>query len=257
MTTNYTTVTETPGLRASREQVSMLYTRYAFASEFCHGKSVLEVACGSGIGLGYLAKNASQVIGGDYTEDLVRRAQTHYRERVPLLCFDAHALPFQSRSFAAVLLYEALYYLAEPERFLHECRRVLRAEGVLLICTVNKEWAEFNPSPFSHHYLSARELAELLQRYGFQVELLGAFPVNNASLHDRLISIVKRVAVGCHLIPRTMKGKELLKRLFFGPLVVLPPELREGLAPYFPPVPIRDHTPASHFKVLFAIAHLH
>jgi ubiquinone/menaquinone biosynthesis C-methylase UbiE len=233
----------------------MLYTRYAYAAKFCEGKNVLEVACGSGIGLGYLAKHARQVIGGDYTQDLVRRAQTHYRERVPLLCFDAHALPFQSRCFDVVLLYEALYYLLQPDRFLEECRRILREQGTLLISTVNKEWSDFNPSPFNVRYFSAQELLELCSAHKFQAELYGAFPVKKDSVKNHLVSFLRRVAVSLHAIPRTMKGKEVLKRLFLGPLSSLPPEVQEGMAFYCSPVPIPDKTPASEFKVLFAIAH--
>jgi len=61
MAIDYTTVTEMPGLKASREQLAMLYTRYAFAAKFCDGKDVLEVGCGAGQGLGYLATKARKV----------------------------------------------------------------------------------------------------------------------------------------------------------------------------------------------------
>src|SRR2546427_9416346 len=108
---DYTSVAETPTLKASREQVSMLYTRYHFAADHCLGKVVLEVACGAGQGLGYLAKKAKLVVGGDYTENLLRVAQRSYNRRVPLLHLDAHALPFRDSSFDVVLLYEAIYYL--------------------------------------------------------------------------------------------------------------------------------------------------
>lgn len=235
----------------------MLYTRYAYAAKFCEGKNVLEVACGAGQGLGHLAKRARRVVGGDHTENLVRGAQRYYRGQVPLLRLDAHALPFRDSSFDVVLLYEAIYYLVHPERFLAECRRVLRERGTLLICTVNKKWVDFNPSPFSTRYFSASELSALLRKHRFQAELYGAFPVERASIKDLLVSLIKRIAVMLNLIPRTMKGKEVLKRIFLGPLSPIPAEVHEAMAPYFPPVPIRDHTPASNFKVLFAIAHLH
>src|SRR5437870_10496788 len=214
MASNYTTVTEVPGLRASREQVAMLSTRYAFAAEFCHDKHVLEIACGSGQGLGYLANKARKLIGGDYMENLLKGAHQHYRGRVPLLCLDAHALPFRDSSFDVVLLYEAIYYLANPEYFLDECRRVLRERGMLLLCTVNKEWSDFNPSPFSTRYFTARELLDLLHQHQFQVQLSGAFPTNRETIKDDIISFLKRAAVSLDLMPKTMKGKELLKRIF-------------------------------------------
>jgi ubiquinone/menaquinone biosynthesis C-methylase UbiE len=254
---DFTAVTEVPGLGASREQRAMLFTRYAYAARLCDGKTdLLEVACGSGQGLGYLAGKARRVVGGDYTEALVQRARRHYGGRVAFVRLDAHALPFGGASFDVVLLYEAIYYLAEPDRFVAECRRVLRSNGVLVVCTVNKEWPDFNPSPYSVAYCSARDLTDLLRRHRFDVKLYGAFPVAASSLKDRVVSRLKRTAVALNLIPRTMKGKELLKRMFFGPLTPLPQEIDEGFAPYCEPLPITADGPNHDFKVLFAVAHM-
>ncbi len=256
MAGDYTTVTEIPGIGAAREQMSMLYTRYKTAAAFCDGKDVLEVACGAGQGLGYLAAKAIRVIGGDYTEGLLRLACRHYGGRVPLVRLDAHFLPFQDRSFDVIILYEAIYYLAQPDQFLADSRRVLRDKGVVLICTVNKEWSDFNPSPFSRRYFSARELVDLLEGRGFSVELYGAFPALTRSAKDRLMSMIKRAAVRVHLIPKTMKGKEALKRLFFGRLTPIPPEVTDGMAEQYQLVPIKGNSVVSAYKVLYAIGQI-
>jgi ubiquinone/menaquinone biosynthesis C-methylase UbiE len=233
----------------------MLYTRYKTAAAFCEGKAVLEVACSSGQGLGYLAKRARRVVGGDYTAQVLQLARCHYGGNIPLLRLDAHALPFPARSFDVVILYEAIYYLSRPEQFLEECCRILRDGSVLLICTVNKEWADFNPSPFSTRYFSAKELSDLLQKHQFQVELYGAFPVAKGSTKDAVVSFIKRTAMALHLMPNTMKGKESLKRIFFGKLVPLPPEVVDGMADYAPPVPLSSDSQDSQYKVLYAVAH--
>lgn len=254
MVHDYTTVTELPGAAASPEQLSMLYTRYAYAAGFCEGKEVLEVACGAGLGLGYLAKKATRVVGGDFTEPLLRVARHYYGEAMPLVRLDAHALPFRDRRFDVIILYEAIYYLAGPGQFVKECRRVLRDGGVLLICTVNRGWSDFNPSPFRTHYFSAGELSDLLREHRFQVELHGAFPVVNGSVKDTVVSFLKRAAVTLHLMPKTMKGKELLKRIFFGKPVPLPAKVEEGMAAYSRPAPLSSDSSDSRYKVLFALA---
>jgi SAM-dependent methyltransferase len=251
---DYSGVTEVAGTRVTREALSMLYTRYAFGASLAEGHDVLEVACGGGLGLGYLAKHAHRVVGGDYTAPLLARAEHHYQGEIPLLRLDAHTLPFRSASFGAVLLYEAIYYLREPDRFVAEAGRVLRSPGCLVISTVNSEWSDFNPSPLSTRYFSGRELASLLNERGFRTEIFGAFPVIRTSTRERAVSAMRRAAVRLRLIPPTMKGKEQLKRLFLGRLVEFPPEVTEAMAPYCPPArlsangdPIRD------FKVLFAV----
>jgi len=98
----------------------MVYTRYAFAAKLCEGRNVLEVGCGGGHGLGYLAKRARRVIGGDYTEGLLAQANRHYGGRISLVQFDGHALPFRSGSFGVVLLCEGLYYLTNATKFVDE-----------------------------------------------------------------------------------------------------------------------------------------
>ena len=251
---DYSTVTEEPGVRASCEQLDMMYTRYRFAVSFCEGKDVLEIACGSGQGLGYLGKTARRVVGGDLTESLLSKAQQYYRGRVGLLRLDAHVWPFKDHRFDLVLLYEAIYYLTEPKLFLFECRRVLRDKGAILICTVNKEWSDFNTSPFSVRYFSARELATLLKDQGFDVEIYGAFPVDRHSFKGRLISLIKRTAIAFHLIPKTMKGKRLLKRVVFGKLLPLPSEVEDRTREYVPPKKISCDAPCFQYKVLYAIA---
>jgi SAM-dependent methyltransferase len=254
LTVDYSGVTEVAGTRVTREALSMLYTRYAFGANLAEGHDVLEVACGGGPGLGYLAKYARRVIGGDYTTPLLARAEHHYRGEIPLLRLDAHALPFRSGSFGAVLLYEAIYYLLEPDRFVAEAGRVLRSPGCLVISTVNPEWSDFNPSPLSTRYLSGRELASLLSERGFRTDIFGAFPVVRTSGKEWAVSAIRSAAVRFHLIPPTMKGKELLKRLFLGRLVTFPSEVTEAMAPYCPPARLRANAaPIRDFKVLFAV----
>lgn len=250
---DYTTVTEATGTRVTRDALSMLYTRYKSAVAFCGGKDVLELACGSGQGLGFLAAKARRIIGGDYSEALLRIAHRHYGGRVPLVQLDAHMLPFRDGSFDVLIIYEAIYYLTDPDMCLDECRRVLRDRGVVLICTVNKEWSGFNPSPFSTRYFAVRELGELLIRQGFSVELYCAFPVSRGSAKERIVSLVRRVAVSLQLIPGTMKGKELLKRLFFGSLTPIPPEVTDGMADLHMLLPVTGNTALSDYKVLYAI----
>jgi len=232
----------------------MLYTRYAFAVGFCHGKEVLEVGCGCGMGLGYLGQNARRLVGGDFTESLLRRAHAHYGGRVLLVRLDAQALPFRNESFDIVILFEAIYYLPRPEDFLTECKRILRPDGVLLLCLPNKEWEGFNPSPRSTQYFSARELQALLSNCSFAVDLLGAFRNYPRTLQQKISAAVRKTAVRLRVIPKTMRGKEFLKRLFYGQLVELTEEIEEGTASAQPLMPLSTDGPMPEFKILYVLA---
>jgi SAM-dependent methyltransferase len=252
---DYSDVTELPGERASEEQLSRLRHRYQTAARYSAGKDVLEVGCGAGQGLGYLARRARLVVGGDSTEANLGRARAHYGGRANLVRFDSHFLPFSDCSFDVVILLEVIYYLRAPDEFLAESHRVLRTNGVLLIGTVNRDWPDFHPSPWRVRYFSAPELAGRLRAHQFEVELFGACRASDGSAREELVSLIKRTAVRLRLIPRTMKRKELLKRVFFGKLAPIPPEIDDGPVPYAPPLPISCAIPESRFKVLYAVGH--
>jgi SAM-dependent methyltransferase len=235
---DYSTVTELPAARASRQQLARLQHRYCLAAALAAGRDVLEVGCGAGLGLGLLAREARRVTGGDLTAASLALARRHYNGRVPLLRLDAQALPFHERSFDSVILFETLYYLPHPAAFVAECARVLRPGGLLLIGAVNPDAPGFHPSPFARRYFSARELTDLLHGGGFSAEISGGFRETAASPRDRWLASLKRIAGRAGLIPKTMRGRETLKRLVFGPLAKLPAEILPQDYAYEPPAPI-------------------
>ncbi len=253
--TDYTDVTELPGSRATREQLARLCHRYGVAARCAEGKRVLEVACGAGFGLGYLARTARSVVGGDYTHNLLRIALSHYERRIPLLRLDAHRLPFRDQSFDLVIIFEAIYYLNQPEQFIAESRRVLSRGGKLLIGTVNRDWSEFTPSRHSVRYFSVPELSDLLARSGFHnLKFFGAFTTEAPSPAARVVSLIRRLAVGLNVVPKTLGGREFLKRLFYGSLSPLKAEIEEGMAEVYPSTPIAGDSPNSHYKIVYAVA---
>jgi len=253
---DYSTVTETPGVKASAEQIERLYHRYHFARQFCQDKDVLEAACGAGQGLGYLAEVARSVAGTDIDEKCLAYARKTYGDRPDIVIqqMDAESPSFEDGSFDVIILYEALYYLEHPENFIENSYRMLRKGGILLICSVNREWTDFNPSPYSKKYYSAKELYDLLVARFSKVQIYAAFSDEPDSLKDKIVSAIKRTAVALHIIPKTMRGKELLKRVFFGRLAPLPAEVRDGLADYTPPSAINLDTPDLHHKVIYSVA---
>ena len=255
---DYSAVTEVSYYQVTREQVQRIYTRYRFARDLCRDKDVLEVACGSGQGLGYLARGARSVVGVDIDGTLLGMAEKQYQGRtnIKLQKGDAHALPFPDNSFDVLILYEAIYYLEHPEKFMGEARRLLRDNGILLVCSANCELPDFNPSPYSHRYFSAAELHALYARTGFRdIEVLGDCAVDQTSWKASILSFMKKQAVAWRMIPKTMKGKEWLKRVLWGKLVPMPPEITDGLAAEIFPVKIDPSCPDRRHKVVFSLGH--
>ena len=255
-TTDFLSVSELAGDEVTAEQLERHARRYYWAGNYCHAKDVLEVACGTGQGVGYIASISRSVSAGDYSNRLLEIAHRHYGERFSFRQFDAHRIPFADESFDVLLIFEALYYLADADKFFRESRRVLRPGGHLLIATANKDLFDFNPSPFSTRYLGVVELAEALRRHGFTTEFFGDTPINGVSTRQRLLRPVKAAAARLGFIPKSMNGKKLLKRLVFGRLVTMPPEITAETGQYIDPTPLPTGTPDRKHKVIFCAASL-
>lgn len=247
----YSSVTELPGHGATREQFSMMQTRYRFAAELATGKDLLELACGPGVGLGYLGQTARRVVGGDLDRELVQAAAHHYGTRLEVQQIDAQELPFADESFDVILLLEAIYYLPNPEKFVAEAKRVLRPGGSVFVCSANRERPDFNPSPYTHRYFSANEMREMLVSEGFDVDIYGAYPVESNG--SKLVGFARRLAVALHLIPKSMKWKVRLKRLVFGKLDPIPAELEIRPENCEELIPIAETKPVTDFKVIYAV----
>jgi SAM-dependent methyltransferase len=253
--TTFIEVTELAGDEVSQEQVERVATRYAWALAYAQGKDVLEIACGTGPGIGLLHKAARSFVAGDISEQILARARAHYGTRVDIRVMDAQQLPFADQSLDLILIFEALYYVPDAQRFADECRRVLRPGGVVLVSNANKDLFDFNPSPHSHVYHGVVELAKLFGGRGFTTRFWGDIPVSQVSWRQKLLRPVKRLVVGLNLMPKSMAGKKLLKRLVFGQMRPFPAELtNDMLAPQSSLRPIDGTRPDTVHKVILCEA---
>ncbi|MBI1330634.1 MAG: methyltransferase domain-containing protein [Alphaproteobacteria bacterium] len=255
MIAQFVHITELAGTAISSEQLQRMVTRYVWAADYCTGKDVLEVACGSGQGLHLLQSRARSLKAGDYSEEILAVARRNAPD-VEMQRFDAQELPYPDSSIDVIIIFEALYYVPDPNRFFAEARRVLRPGGHLLIATANKDLFDFNPSPHSHHYLGVRELSVSLESFGFTCDFFGDTPTDSVSLRQRILRPVKYVAVRLGLMPKTADGKLWLKRLVFGRMIPMPQFIDETSAPYVAPTPIARGKADIRHKVVLCAAQM-
>ena len=105
MEADYISVTEIAGDEISQEQLDRLCHRYYWAGQYCEGKDVLEAACGTGPGLGYLSGITKRLVAGDYDDKILEITRNHYKDRIELHQFDAQDMPFEANSFDVVILF--------------------------------------------------------------------------------------------------------------------------------------------------------
>lgn len=257
---DFTTITETPGSGLNAEQLARIVQRYHFGATLAKDKTVLEVACGAGSGLGILQQQARFLVGCDYTVSVLRLAQAHYGRRVPLICADAQHLPFVDHCFDLVLSFEAIYYLPQIDWFLAEAHRLLRPGGVLLLCTSNPDWPPFVPGQMSVHYPTLPELAARLTAVGFQQQqFYGAFPLPPTRPHKALLATLRKYALRYQPFTADSALTRRVKQLVYGPLHPLPAELPLTALPNDADnadlTPLPATAPDRRHRVLFAVAH--
>ena len=254
--TTYKEVTELSGDEVSEEQVQRIFHRYMWAANKAKDLDVLEVACGTGQGLGALLKVAKSLDAGDYSDQILDIARDYYKDRISLQQFDAQSMPYETDSKDLIIIYEALYYIPNIESFINECKRVLRKNGKVLIATANRDLEDFNPSPHSFEYLGVEGLNNAFSSKDFSCSFFGYLEVEKISLRQKVLRPIKKLVVDLGLMPKTMAGKKLLKRLVFGKLIKMPFEIIGNEFDYEEPQEIRQIKPNADFKVIYCEARL-
>lgn len=111
--------------------------RYEFAQTWSHGRSVLDVACGTGYGSEQLSLGADSVTGLDIDHNSVDYARWYCAQRpnCEFAVGDALSLPFPNSRFDLVVSFETIEHVRTPEIFVAEVQRVLRSGGNFIVST--------------------------------------------------------------------------------------------------------------------------
>lgn len=156
------------------------FYRYVFAAEFTKGKVTLDVACGTGYGVDYLAtKGARKVVGVDISLEAVNYGWERYGSgrKTDFVCADGLRLPLVDDSFDVVVSFETIEHIKQYGRFLAECRRVLKEDGLLVCSTPNRRIFSPNlPKPINTFHVKEfwpEEFYRLLSRYFVDVTFYG------------------------------------------------------------------------------------
>ena len=97
-------------------------------------KKILDGGCGVGAHVIAYRKLGYDIIGVDFSNDIIRRIKKEVSEDVPVYAADLTALPFNDSYFDCCLLAGVIEHFEEgPYAVLKEIRRVLKKDGLLLV----------------------------------------------------------------------------------------------------------------------------
>ena len=149
--------------------------------QFPPGAKILDVGCGLGREAFALADLGFDVVGIDISKEVIAQVTQLAAEKgytIPFLDYDGESLPFGDRSFDVVVIWAQtfglLYGDAAKQRYLTECKRVLRAGGLCSFSTHDYQFLKktypnclngrkFYPYAKAEIYWEAFETADLMQ----------------------------------------------------------------------------------------------
>ena len=170
--------------------------RYLFAGSFVCGRMVCDAACGTGYGAKILQESgASRVVGVDISPEAISAAQAAFgNESIGFETGNVRELPFEDKTFDAVVSFETIEHVDEPEKVIDEMSRVLKRGGKLIISTPNRRVErpgaffeeQATKNSFHKHEFTVGEFVGILTTKFSVQHVFGQWPVLPVEYRDRI-----------------------------------------------------------------------
>ena len=109
---------------------------YALIRPVVKGKTVLELATGTGLIAKNIVNAAAHIEASDTSAEMIREAKRrNHSAKLYFSVQDMFCLPYADESFEVVIVSNALHIVPQPEKALAEIHRVLMDDGVLIAPT--------------------------------------------------------------------------------------------------------------------------
>lgn len=177
------------------------FKRYEFAAPFCHGKSVLDIACGYGYGSAIVAReNPKTYLGVDINQQLIKHACSRYGSE-SIRFAEGSILDLRLvEKFEVALCFETIEHVEDYRQALHSLLSVITPGGILIISSPNrpvtspsaKKIGDLPANPFHVQEFEDKEFMSILQDVGFLVDMSCAFG-QRLSFRHSLPTPAKRV----------------------------------------------------------------
>jgi SAM-dependent methyltransferase len=166
-------------IRKRRRYVQGLLAREVAARGWTKATSVLDLGCGDGNNLAWLAPFAEQLYASDYNPVRVARSAARPEQPVVFLA-DLLDYPAADAAFDVVFFHHVLEHIPDDRAALAEVRRILAPGGFLVLGVPNEgawwwQWAydrapEVRASTDHVHFYTAGTLVARMEAAGLRVE---------------------------------------------------------------------------------------
>lgn len=122
--------------RFMRKDRAVYEKMYGLIRPVVKGKTVLELAAGTGLIAKNIVNAAAHIEATDASVEMIAEAKrNNHSAKLHFSVQDMFCLPYADKSFDVVIVSNALHIVPQPEKALAEIHRVLRDDGVLIAPT--------------------------------------------------------------------------------------------------------------------------
>jgi len=187
--------------RGSKVYNPPLAARYEMVTRRVGGGRALDLGAGDGYLSGRLAETCAEVVALEYEPSGVELAARMLADRpnVTVRQGDTYQLPFEDRSFDAVVMADVIEHLDDPDRAVREMSRVVAADGTVLVTTPqwrsDRVWDERHVKEYTPD-----EFAALMGKGFEEVSLVFSWPrpfsdFYNTKVGWRLLRLAGRMGI--------------------------------------------------------------
>lgn len=152
------------------------YLRYLFASHYVKGKTVLDLACGTGYGSYLLATKgkAKKIFSVDISPKAIQYAKKNYSDSKINYFVDKAELieNIKDNSIDIFVSFETIEHIKKQDAFLKQVKRVMKDDGILIVSTPNT----INYPEGNHYHvkeLTLKQFNKLLSSTFSNVKIVG------------------------------------------------------------------------------------
>jgi len=257
---------ELPGVMISKTQWQIILARYYFVGKFISEKNVLEVGCGPGLGLAYLAERAKNLVAIDYSDENIKIARNLYKrknnnKKIKIIKADAHNLSILKTDNFDVIVAMATAYALDLDKFFNECFNILKKGGLLIFDIPNKDIPGFRGSELGKSYYSVPEIFKILEKNQFEAKIFGAFSIKEGIRMEQRekfrVFIIRTFSNIIRLIPEKIGVRKFLDRFIFHK-TILKKEINNEDTKMIKDIkfiPLADDIPNFFYRILYFTAY--
>lgn len=188
----------------NQADIRMTYRLMARMLEPLRGESVLDIGCGTGLGMGTLLEMGLHVSGLDPSPDMLDIAAKNVGNRADLHRGVAEDLPFEDNHFTYAAIVNTLEYVDDPRKALEEVFRVTKDRVFIsilnrhssLVTGIRAQRVFIRNTYSDARFLSVWEVRRMIR------ELLGDVPVSwrSISRFPHPMALIRRNRPPLHLV---------------------------------------------------------